>query len=271
MSKDDFGDRIKSNYEDRTRFYLPRRTYTLIRVDGKSFHSYTKKCERPYDLGLIHDMNQAAVALCENISGAQFGYVQSDEISILATDFATPATEAWFDNNLQKVVSVSASLATMAFNKTRLLRTKSNFPAEFEWANFDSRAFTIADRQEVINYFIWRQLDAIRNSVSMVAREVFSHKQLDGKSTKNMKQMLQDTGHNWGDANQGFRQGRAIVKRQTIKDVVFLNKRTQMEERIEGIIRNEWCIEDAPFFVETKEFLQKIIPTYSEGGKPDVE
>lgn len=262
MFKDDFGDRIKSNYEDRSRFYLPRRTYTILRVDGKAFHSYTKDCLRPFDMGLTSDMNATAVALCEKISGAQLGYVQSDEISVLVTDFATPATEAWFDNNLQKIVSVSASIATTAFNSTRLLRIARDKPEDFDWANFDSRAFSIADRQEVMNYFIWRQADAMRNSVSMLARSGFSHKELDGKGVKEMKQMLLDKGVDWNKINEGLKHGRAIVKRRISKDITFFNKRTKQEERIEGVARNEWCVEDAPFFVKNKQYLEEVIPKY---------
>lgn len=269
MLKDDFGDRIKSNYEDRTRYYLPRRTYTVVRIDGKAFHSYTKNCLRPFDQGLTNDMNATAVVLCEKLSGAQLGYVQSDEISILLTDFTTPVTEAWYDNNLQKVVSISASIATTAFNKHRLLRINSEDPECFEWANFDSRAFSIPDRIEVSNYFIWRQLDAMRNSVSMVARSHFSHNDLEGQGGKEMKQMLLNKGVDWNQINEGFKYGRAIVKKQISKDITFINKKTKQEEHIEGVTRNEWCIEPAPFFVKNRSYLEDAIPNYPSTTESD--
>ena len=110
--KDSLGDRMKADYENRTRFLLPRRTYTLIRVDGKNFHRYTRGCVRPYDLGLMEDMDTAALALCENIEGTQLAFVQSDEISILLTDFGSPQAEAWFNGSVQKLASLSASFAT---------------------------------------------------------------------------------------------------------------------------------------------------------------
>lgn len=106
------GDRMKKQYEDRSRIYLQRRTYTIIRIDGKAFHTYTQGLERPFDSKFCRDMDKTAEFLCRNIQGAQFAFVQSDEISILLTDFETIATEAWFDANLQKMCSVSASLAT---------------------------------------------------------------------------------------------------------------------------------------------------------------
>ena len=75
MTKDTLGDRMKADYERRTRILLPRRTYTLIRVDGKSFHTYTRGCERPFDSGLMEDMDATALALCENMEGAQLAFV----------------------------------------------------------------------------------------------------------------------------------------------------------------------------------------------------
>ena len=116
--KDDLGNRMK-DYEQRTRIKLPRRTNTIIRMDGKAFHTYTKGLDRPFDENLMYDMNATTQFLCENIQGAKIGYVQSDEISILLTDFDKLTTDAWFDYNVQKMVSVSASLATGKFNERR--------------------------------------------------------------------------------------------------------------------------------------------------------
>src|ERR1700733_5003490 len=110
--KDPLGARMKANYEDRTRYYLPRRTYTIIRIDGKAFSTYTKKMDRPFDLGFVRAMQETTKELCSKIPGTAFGYTQSDEISLLLTDFTTETTEAWFNGNIQKIVSVSASIVT---------------------------------------------------------------------------------------------------------------------------------------------------------------
>ena len=120
--KDSLGDRMKDHYENRTRYLLPRRTYTILRIDGKAFHAYTKDCERPYDSFFSEDMDFTAVTLCKQIEGTQIAYIQSDEISILLTDFADNQTQAWFDGNLQKLVSISASIATAHFNSFRWKR-----------------------------------------------------------------------------------------------------------------------------------------------------
>lgn len=205
-TNDSLGTRMKEFYEDRTRIKLPRRTYTIIRIDGKAFHTYTKGLERPFDQDLIDDMNATTAFLCKNIQGVKFGYVQSDEISLVLTDFDDLSTHAWFDNNLQKIVSVAASMATSEFNR---LRTKRYFYHELffnhnagsdeepnviikdpnfleywpKQAQFDARAFTISSLAEVENYFIWRQQDAVRNSISSVAQSLYSPKELNGVKT----------------------------------------------------------------------------------------
>ena len=175
--KDELGDRMKSQYEDRTRFFLPRRTYTIIRVDGKAFHTLTKNFKRPFDRTLMDMMDATAKALCKEIQGSCFAYTQSDEISVLLTDFEKITTCAWFDGNIQKMVSVAAACATMAFNEELMRRGLANNHK----AMFDARVFTIPDAVEVENYFVWRQNDASRNSVQMAARAAYSHKELEGK------------------------------------------------------------------------------------------
>lgn len=200
--RDDLGTRMKEQYENRTRIMLPRRTYTLIRVDGKAFHTYTKDCARPFDVDLAWAMGRAAQALCCEAQGCCFGYTQSDEISIVLQDFATPQTDAWFNGNLQKICSVSASTVTKAFN------------AAFEYdhqAMFDARVWTIPDPVEVENYFIWRQQDASRNSLSMLCQSVFSHTELDGKNRTQQHEMLHARGINWNDCEVWQKRGIGVI------------------------------------------------------------
>ena len=146
---DPLGDRMKRDYESRTRYTLPRRTYTLLRADGKSFHTYTKHCARPFDTELMADMDAAALALCEMCDGARLAFVQSDEISVLLTDFEHPQTEAWFDGGVQKIASVAASIATAHFNAARAKRGDNRTDT---LAFFDCRVWTIPSRTEVANY-----------------------------------------------------------------------------------------------------------------------
>ena len=282
IDRDPLGMRMKENYEHRTRSFVPRRTYTLIRLDGKAFHTYTKGLNKPFDHGLIEDMNAAVMALLGEIQGAVFAYTQSDEISVLLTDFDTPQTCAWFDGNIQKIASVSASIMTAEFNRLRLNRNRNNwnsnkeeseFPGTETLAYFDSRVFTIPDRTEVMNYFRWRQQDCIRNSVSMVAQSNFSHKQLHGKSQRDMHDMLHNKGVNWTtDFTDGEKNGRIIVK-ETETQCVALPKTEQQQLRDEqgGIAstpntfyvpRSKWAVRGAWVFTKDEGKLLSMIPKY---------
>ncbi len=274
--KDALGSRIK-DHEHRSRFMLPRRTYTLVRVDGKSFHNYTSGCQRPYDIGLMEDMDSAARALCEQMEGARLAYVQSDEITILLTDFESPQTQAWFDNNLCKIVSISASIATSEFNRARLMRKLTlealpfatltcDYLRDFKQAHFDSRAFSIADKMEVYNTFLWRQQDATRNSISMAAQANFSHSELQGKSSNEMQEMLfQEKGINWSqDYPIGFKRGRCIVRQEVSKDLDYVDKRTGEVHKIDGVLRHEWKSVDPPqFSSDDRSWIMQYIPERS--------
>lgn len=182
---DDLGDRMKKNYEAVSKTRLVRRMPVIIRIDGCHFHTYTRGFKKPFDHYLMHAMQETMQYLCENIQGCVFGYTQSDEISLLLIDYKKLESEAWFDNEVQKICSVSASLATAAFNKSI-----KNMALEVTGdAIFDSRCFNVP-KEEVVNYFYWRQLDAMRNSVEMAGHANFSQKQLHKKSCNDIKEML---------------------------------------------------------------------------------
>lgn len=238
---------MKSNYEDRTRISLPRRSYIIIRIDGKAFHTYTKGMERPFDMALIEDMNATAAYLCKNIMGAKLAFVQSDEISILITDFEDKNTQAWFDNNIQKMCSISASQATKAFNMARLARATS---LEMKWAEFDSRVFQIPQKAEVENYFIWRQQDATRNSIASVAQTLYSSRELHGKNVNEQQEMIFQKGINWNDYPSGCKRGRIILKESYEKE----------SENGQPTTRTRWVSVDTPVFTQERDFLAELIP-----------
>lgn len=269
--KDELGERMKSQYEHRTRFFVPRRTYTIIRLDGKAFHTYTRGLNKPFDEELYHDMDSAIINMLPHIQGAVFAYTQSDEISVLVTDFATPTTSAWFDGNLQKMSSVSSSIITAEFNRLRMLRnrplkcppldgSKKPYLSETPMAYFDSRVFTIPDRTEVMNYFIWRNQDCARNAVSMVAQSKFSHKELQGKSTTEMQEMLfQSHGINWSEYRADLKNGRLIVK-----ESYQLPMKPGVHPAIADATteRTRWVSTAAWKFTENKEKILSMIPQY---------
>jgi tRNA(His) 5'-end guanylyltransferase len=265
MKKDELGNRIKENYENRTRIYLPRRTYTVIRIDGKSFGTYTRGLTRPFDMGLIEDMDETACYLCKNIQGAKFGFVQSDEISILLTDFDTLTTDAWFDGNVQKIVSVAASMATAKFNQLRTFRIMDEYSAKHDTeyfpnhngmvdieiikkmklAEFDARTYTIPCKTEVANYILWRQIDTVRNSISSVAQSLYSHSELNGVNTKMMQELIHQKGQNWNDYDAKLKRGRFIEK---------------LEFVVNDTIRNKWMSIECPTFSQQQDFLYDRIP-----------
>jgi tRNA(His) 5'-end guanylyltransferase len=276
--KDELGDRMKDFYEDRTRYKLARRTNTIIRIDGKAFHTYTKGLERPFDLGLMEDMNKTTEYLCQNIQGAKFGYVQSDEISILITDYDDISTHAWFDGNLQKMSSIAASLATAKFNQLRMARAcfddviKEDAPIykddieDFKLAMFDARVFQIPYQEEVFNYFIWRQQDATRNSISSVAQTNFSAKELNGKKTSDMQDMLMlEKGINWNDFSPREKRGTLIrkVERHFVrKDIDPIDDgKTYVIDKGNIYTRNVWEADpETPIFSKDKDYLKELMP-----------
>lgn len=226
---DTLGDRMKHQYEDRYRFFLPRRTYTIIRVDGKAFHTLTAVCKRPYDTDFMAVMDKTAVSLMNELQGSKLGFVQSDEISILLTDFDKIETCAAFDGNLQKLCSVSASVATASFN----WNSTCDGSAKWGWGLFDSRVFIIPDPVEVENYFIWRQKDAERNSVMMLAQHYASHKQLHGKSRPEQLDIIHNAGDNWNQHPAGFKRGRVVTHSDGVAGApIFTEERSWLTERI---------------------------------------
>lgn len=233
--KDSLGDRMKSFYEVRSKHSLLRRSYTIIRVDGCHFHTYTRGCQKPFDDRLMADMDATAKFMCEEIHGARLAFVQSDEISVLLTDFEKINTEAWFDGNIQKITSVSSSFATAKFNELR--------PGKL--AYFDSRVFTIPCYTEVENYLIWRQQNATRNSISSVAQSLYSHKELHKKSSNEQQELIFQKGHNWNDLSSRYKRGRMVLKELFDKD---------------GSERSRWVISDVPIFSADRDFMKKIIP-----------
>lgn len=228
--KTSLGDRMKG-YENISRLFLTRRTPVIIRLDGKAFHTFTKGLDRPFDLIMQKTMQDTMKYLCENIQNCKLGYTQSDEITLLLIDYEQLETDAWFGNNIQKMVSVSASMATLAFNKffrentvesiekwreympySDLKAKHEKYINKFDKAMFDSRVFTLP-KEEVCNCFIWRQQDASRNSVQSVGQANFSHKELHKKSINMIQEMLfSEKGINWNNLPTTQKRGSCCIK-----------------------------------------------------------
>ena len=228
MDNSNLGTRMKE-YEKRNQYYLQKRTPVAIRVDGRSFHTFTKGFQRPFDDILIKTMQETAKYMCENIQGAKFAYVQSDEITIILVDYDTLETDCWFNYRTDKLCSISASMATMAFNKyfeknvreysyihygqlSTIRLTDTYNRAIDKGAMFDARCFNIP-KEEVTNLIYWRQLDASRNSIQMVGQANFSHKELQNKSCNDIQDMLMlQKNINWNDFPTYQKRGSCVVK-----------------------------------------------------------
>ncbi|MFF0597869.1 tRNA(His) guanylyltransferase Thg1 family protein [Streptomyces antibioticus] len=249
-NRDAIGDRMK-RHEAPYRLLLPRRTYTVLRVDGRAFHSYLRGAEKPFDETFMADMDAVAEALCQEITGAVLAYTQSDEISVLACDFAGEQTEPWFGGVAAKQLSISAALATAVLNERRPGRR----------ALFDSRLFTLSDPVEVANYLIWRQRDAVRNSISMAAQAYFSHRRLHGVSTGGMQELLwSEVGVNWNDYPEGCKRGRVTVRRTGERPVEYVDRRTKEAVRSTAL-RSWWeTFAPLPFTTEPGSWLATTIP-----------
>lgn len=271
MKKDELGDRMKEFYENRAQMQLTRRVPVMMRLDGKAFHTYTKGFERPYDTRLMRVMDQTAIALCEQIQGAKMAFVQSDEITLLITDYDTIKTAAWFDYSVQKMTSISASIATVAFNNGMYLDEDILAPMS-KVAYFDSRVWQVPDVNEIMNVFIWRQQDATRNSIQMAAQSMFPHKELQGLDTSKLQsKMLVEKDVNWDKYPVGFKRGRIILK-EKIEKVTIPDKaskyikaknspdgKAKLPEVLE-IERKTWASFEPPVFTQDREFLRSRIP-----------
>ena len=223
---DDLGTRMKEFYEQIPKTRLVRRMPVAIRIDGKAFHTFTRGFRKPFDHILIKTMQETTKYLCENIQGCVFGFTQSDEITLILVDYQKLTSSAWFDYEVQKLCSISASMATMAFNKffySMVMEETAggeftegiagiHLNAAEKGAMFDARCFNIP-KEEVTNLIYWRQLDAIRNSIQMVGQANFSHKELQNKTCNMIQDMLHEQkGINWNDYPTVWKRGTAVVK-----------------------------------------------------------
>lgn len=251
MKKDNLGDRMKENYENRAKTQLLRRTPVIIRLDGKAFHTFTRGFKKPFDNILTEAMQQTMLTLCKEIQGCVLGYTQSDEITLILTDYKKLETAAWFDYDVQKICSVSASIATLAFNKCFLKEMMQNkvglansvhFQAWTKGALFDSRCFNIP-KEEVANCILWRQQDAIRNSINSVGQANFSHKELQGLSTDQiLGKLLEEKQIDWNKLPVHLQRGSCCIKRE-----------------VNGV--DSWFIDtEIPIFKgEDRDYIEKLI------------
>lgn len=237
--KDSLGDRMKC-YETVSKNFLMRRQPVIIRLDMKAGHSFTRGFNKPFDEIFIKSMQETMKYLCRNIQGCVLGYTQSDEITLVLCDYQKLDTDAWFRYNVQKITSVSASIATFAFNRSfcqflakwtmenfkfgenynnvskSVMKLNNSYSVAAEkGALFDSRAFNVPVN-EVNNCLLWRQQDATRNSIQSLAQSLYSRKEIEGINTKKLQdKMFSEKGVNWNDLSTIQKRGSCCVKNKT--------------------------------------------------------
>jgi tRNA(His) 5'-end guanylyltransferase len=202
MIKDLLGDRIKK-YEAVYRHALTPNMPLFLRVDGRAFHTFTRKCEKPFDNDIIKAMVFATTKTAKEMSGFKLAYTQSDEATFMLTDYDTLETQGWFDYDLNKIVSLTASLFSGYFNSYYYKAGRTQLAA------FDCRAFSVPEG-DAANVFVWRQKDWLRNSVQMFARGSMSHKQCEGKKIPELLQILHDEGKDWENLPDNIKFGTFI-------------------------------------------------------------
>lgn len=268
-------------YESVTRDYLIKRMPVIIRLDGKAFHSFTKGFVKPFDEILSTAMQDTMWYLCENIQNCVLGYTQSDEISLILVDYEKIDTESWFNNNIQKIVSISASMATTAFNIRfrRLVDTYCNIggfidkkqtpywskksllsgasDGDYKFGLFDSRAFNIP-KEEVNNYMIWRQQDATRNSIQSLAQTLYSQKELEGISNNDLQnKMFTEKDVNWNDLPEWNKRGCCCIKKPMF---VKVHDEIHDTDRKQLISRMKWVIDmNIPIFSQNTKYINTKI------------
>ena len=289
MDRSDLANRMKEFYETIPKTRLMRRCPVVVRIDGKSFHTFTRGFQRPFDEILIKSMQETMKYLCNNVQGCVLGYTQSDEISLILVDYKKLNSSAFFDYEVQKVCSITASMATMAFNKYFSINMDNwgydNMPgwidggtnekvnlqlkklcdsyivANEKGAMFDSRCFNIP-KEEVANYIYWRQLDASRNSIQMVGQANFSDKELHKKTTNQIQDMLMtQKGINWNDFPTYQKRGSCCIK-----EVYYVGKNGEevpVEDSNKDDVtkRSRWIIDkDIPIFKgECRQYIERLI------------
>lgn len=286
---DDLGVRMKTFYEQIPKTKLMRRCPVAIRIDGRAFHTFARGFQKPFDEVLIKSMQETMKYLCENIQGCVLGYTQSDEITLILVDYKKLTSSAWFDYEVQKICSIAASMATMAFNKffaknadrygrdniedwddggtcrelskkerQCLEYTRTYWKAIEKGAMFDARCFNIP-KEEVTNLIYWRQLDASRNSIQMVGQANFSHKELQNKSCNDIQDMLMtQKGINWNDLPTYQKRGSCCVKMYQLDEGSF---QSHAEDKLMEHGRTFWTIDtQIPIFKgEDREYIDRLV------------
>lgn len=227
-------------YRGLTDYKLLPGSYVIVMLDGRSFSKLIKnKFNKPFDDDFIDMMNETAKYVCENVQGCKLAYVQSDEISLVLTDFDTPTTDAFFGYRLCKMQSIIASLATAKFNQLMLSHNleKHSYDTLLEDGvdtlysvkdairavdnttlyQFDCKCWNVPNINDVFAWFLYRQIDCVRNSKQQTAQTYLPHKMLLNLDTDaQLRLLIEEKGIDWNCYPMGHKYGRFIWKEKVL-------------------------------------------------------
>ena len=268
-------------YQKRRDYHVDADKFIIAHIDGRSFSKMIKnKFNKPFDSSFINMMNETASYLCAMVQGVHLAYVQSDEISLLIKK-NTPESDVFFGGRLCKMQSIIASLATAKFNQLYMINyfkkhedknpfyeerhyttsecveTITNFPL----CQFDCKVWDVDTANDAMAWFLFRNIDCIRNSKQQTAQAYLPHNALLGlDSDTQIKKLLDEKGVDWNSFSGGEKWGRLIYREKEEKTHTFINKNG--ETVTETYVRNVWKSHDGIdlTIVENREKLANICP-----------
>lgn len=214
-SKDTLGDRLKEQERAEAGRKVQPNLPLIARLDGRAFHTFTRGLGRPYDKRLSDLMIDTTKHLVQ-FTHAVVGYTQSDEITLAWLPSEMPNSGYLFDGKYQKLTSTLASVATGFFVKNLAARIPEKANA---LPTFDARVWNVPDLRDAYLNFLWRQDDAIKNSISMAAQAHFSHSTLHGVDGQQKRELLFQAGYPWEKEPPFFKWG-TFIQRQ-VRSVVL--------------------------------------------------
>ena len=239
-------------YQSISDYKLMPNSYVLVHCDGRAFSSLIKKrFKQPFDRDFIFIMNETARYLCENIGGCKMAYVQSDEITLVLTDFDTETTDSFFGYRMCKLISTIAAMATAKFNRL-WMQSQEDIELsikELPLVTFDCKVWNVPTYNDVKAWLIYRQNDCVRNSINQTAYSVFSHKELEGLKTPERLVKLLGKGIDWDGFDDALKYGRFVYK----KPIVTINNQT-----VEVTERYAWFVTNAFKITDNKEMFDEL-------------
>ncbi len=208
---DSLGNRMKSYESQTTGIRLIPRIPVIARLDGKGFSKFTKGLKRPYDERLSNLMIETTKYLVKE-TNANCGYTQSDEITLMwYTDKID--SSIYFDGRLFKMLTDLSAMASVFFNR----KLADYLPEKVDkLPRFDARVYSVPTLDEAVNSFLWREIDATKNSISMAAQAYYSHGQLMNKTSSEKQEMLFQKGVNWNDYPTFFKRGTYVQRKRVL-------------------------------------------------------